>query len=64
MKSTPKSCSCVQCTYGKATKAGHGIKQHGERKLRRDSKRILDTAIKTGDLEVIVDPASRSGYIS
>lgn len=64
MKRTPKSCSCRGCRYGKGTTPGHHIMNQGDRKLRKESKKTLDTAVKSGELEVVISPASHTNYIS
>lgn len=64
MKGTPKSCSCTQCKYGKGTETGHHILNKAERKHRRRSKQLLEKAIKSEDVDAIVDPAPRSERIS
>ena len=41
MKATPKSCSCVQCLYGKRTKPGKVMLKKAERAFRHASKQAL-----------------------
>jgi hypothetical protein len=49
-KSTPKSCSCTQCTRGKHTKSGRQLMRLDERAFRHSQKQKIKKS--SGDYEI------------
>ncbi len=61
MKSTPKSCSCQQCTRGKHGGAKDIVK-YDERKFRHAQKITLAKAVITDELDIDYQTAPIGNY--
>lgn len=53
-----KSCSCVACKRGRATKYGQEARRRNERKLRQQSRRKLDEVVKGNADDAEIAPIS------